>query len=226
MDCGWTVTLTAQGGRVEEAAGFDDLEAFVSRVAESMVMRRPMTQVGWWSACCDGDVGEFSERQCAERAARGGEPDVLTSLRSPARMHWWMALCSESMGSRATPCGAGGRGEDLAGCDHGFLVGEADGLTCFDGGVRGLQSGNADDGRDYEVDFREGSDADRALASWRLRFLCGRARAGGAPDRRRLPRWRARRRGDASGGIAGTRIRRLRAGGEARRWRIAQGSFR
>ena len=47
----------------------------LSMVAESMVMRRPMTQVGCLSACSGVMCGEVCERRVAEGAAGGGEPE-------------------------------------------------------------------------------------------------------------------------------------------------------
>ena len=61
-------------------------------------------------------------------------------------MHWWTALCSESMGSRATLLLAGGGEDQFACCDQAFLVGQADGLACADGRVGGFQAGDSDDG--------------------------------------------------------------------------------
>ncbi len=46
-------------------------------VAESMVMRWPMTQVGCLRACCGRDAVEVVEGGVAEGATGGGEPDLL-----------------------------------------------------------------------------------------------------------------------------------------------------
>ena len=90
---------------------------------------------------------------------RNGPPEAVsqtrcTSSRRPPRMHWWMALCSLSMGSRRLALAARFGGDEVAGGDHAFLVGEADGLAGLDGLVGGFESGDADDGADHEVGVR------------------------------------------------------------------------
>src|SRR5277367_6364054 len=72
-------------------------------VAESMVMRWPIFQFGCAKAC----FGVILENLDSGNL-RNGPPDAVrtrrrTSARSPPRRHWWMALCSLSTGSSATP---------------------------------------------------------------------------------------------------------------------------
>ena len=73
-----------------------------SMVAESMVMRRPITQVGCLSACSGVMPANWSSG-----GWRNGPPEavsqmVLTSLCAPTRRHWCTALCSLSMGRMGT----------------------------------------------------------------------------------------------------------------------------
>ena len=55
---------------------------------------------------------------------------------------------------------AGGREDEVAGGDEALLVGEADGLAGENCGVRGLESGDTDDGGDDEAGLGERGDAD------------------------------------------------------------------
>ena len=73
------------------------------RVAESTVILRPMRHVG----CSRASAGRTPSRRSALHP-RNGPPDaVSTSRRTSAAgrpwRHWWMALCSLSTGSTATP---------------------------------------------------------------------------------------------------------------------------
>ena len=76
---------------------------FIS-VAESIVIRAPMSHVGWRSASAGRDLGELgarapAERPAARRSARATRP------RRPIRRasSWCSAECSESTGSSAAP---------------------------------------------------------------------------------------------------------------------------
>jgi len=60
---------------------------------------------------------------------------------------------------------AGGGGEDFAGGHHAFLIGEAYGLAGEDGGVGCLKAGDADDGGDDEIRFRQGGAGDSSLGA-------------------------------------------------------------
>ena len=135
----------------------------LSMVAESMVMRRPITQVGCFSACSG-----VMEANCSSGSWRNGPPEavsqmVLTSACAPTRMHWWTALCSLSMGRMGTLRSRAARGEDFAGGHHALLVGQADRLAGQDGGVGGFKTGHADDGGDDEVGFGQRGAGDGAL---------------------------------------------------------------
>src|SRR3984957_21221573 len=71
-------------------------------VAESIVIRFPILQFGCARACFGVALAIF-----AIGVVLNGPPDAvstrrLTSLRWPARRHWWMALCSLSTGRSAT----------------------------------------------------------------------------------------------------------------------------
>ena len=53
-------------------------------------------------------------------------------------------------------------GDELSGGDQAFFVGEADGFSGANGFVGGFESGDADDGGDYEIGVGMGGDADGA----------------------------------------------------------------
>jgi len=59
----------------------------------------------------------------------------------------------------------GSGGEDFSRSDHALLIGQADRSSSEDGGVSGLKPGNADDGGDDEIRFREGGAGDCALGA-------------------------------------------------------------
>ena len=91
-------------GQGEEAAGFDDLEALVHHgggVDGDALAHDPGGVLEGLLGC---DVLEVGQGGVAEGASGGGEPDLPDFAGVPPRMHWWTALCSESMGRRATLC--------------------------------------------------------------------------------------------------------------------------
>jgi len=99
-----------------------------SIVAESMVMRWPMTR---WDASgpARGDIGEDFERSLAE-----GPPDAVsqicfTSAAVPTLMHWWMALLFRVNGQQRDVAFAGVAGKDLARRYHALFVGQPTGFS-------------------------------------------------------------------------------------------------
>ncbi len=146
----------AVGGEREEAAGFDDLEAFVhhgggvdrdaaahlpGRVFEGLVGR---------------DAGEVFGGGVAEGASGGGEPDLLHFLRSSSAHGLVDGVVLGVDGEEGDVSLSGGGDDEVSGGYEALLVGEADGLSGEDGGVGGFETGNADDGGDYEVNFGMG----------------------------------------------------------------------
>ncbi len=80
--------LTCSGGMSKSRqASITSKPLFIS-VAESMVMRRPIFQVGWFSACSTVMLANSAARGVQERPAGGGQPDALNFVRRPPRMHW------------------------------------------------------------------------------------------------------------------------------------------
>src|ERR1019366_10437831 len=55
--------------------------------------------------------------------------------------------------------------DEVAGGDEALLVGQADGLAGADGGVGGLEPGDADDGGDHEVGLRMSCNSDGACST-------------------------------------------------------------
>ena len=55
-----------------------------------------------------------------------------------------------------------GGDDEFAGGYEALFVGQADGFPSADCGVGGFESGDSDDGGDYEVDFGEGGGVDAA----------------------------------------------------------------
>ena len=102
-DCGCTTTSMRSGPvSNSQRASMTSRPLFIS-VAESTVILRPMRQVGWARA----SAGRTSSRRSAGHSRNGPPEAVSTSRRTSADgrpwRHWWMALCSLSTGSTATP---------------------------------------------------------------------------------------------------------------------------
>ena len=208
VDCGWMVTRTCAGGQVEEAAGFDDLEALVHHgggVDGDALAHDPG---GVLEGLRRGDVVEVGERRVAEGATGGGEPDLLDFGGGAAAHALVDGVVLGVDGEEGDVVLAGGGDDELAGGYEALLVGEADGLAGADGGVGGFEAGYADDGGDDEVDFGQGGDADGAGGAVDD-FDAGDAGGleAGGEGRRPVLRWPARRPWGASGGI-GQRLRR------------------
>ena len=55
VDCGCTMTCTRSGGRLNRRQASMTSNPLFINVAESMVIRRPIFQVGWFSACSHRD---------------------------------------------------------------------------------------------------------------------------------------------------------------------------
>ena len=117
-----------------------------------MVIFGPICQVGW--------LQRVGRRHAARARARGmprnGPPDAVRISRRisdgcrPCR-HWWMALCSLSTGSTATPRRARRRHHQRAGHHQDFLVGERDRLAGLDRREHGLERGGAGRGEQHDV---------------------------------------------------------------------------
>ena len=107
-DCGWMTTsiwrpLTPNS----QCASMTSSPLFIS-VAESMVIFRPICQVGCFSASAADTACQIRRRAAAERSARRGEnqpPDVAAARGRAGTDEWRCARCRPA-GSRRRACAA------------------------------------------------------------------------------------------------------------------------
>lgn len=101
-----------------------------------------------------------------ERASGGGEPDAGHFVDGPVCAD---AAAAETLvdgivlaidGQERLALAAGFGGDEFAGHNQTFLIGQADGFASFDGLESGFEAGDADDGADDEIDIGMGGDAD------------------------------------------------------------------
>jgi hypothetical protein len=102
-DCGWMSTSTRSALTPNSQRASMTSRPLFMRVAESMVILRPMLQVGWFKA----SWGVTWSKVSRGRLRKGPPEAVSTSRRTssgrrPSR-HWCSAQCSLSMGSRWPP---------------------------------------------------------------------------------------------------------------------------
>ena len=129
----------------------------LSMVAESTVMRRPMTQVGCLSACSGVMV-----TKSASGVLRKGPPEAVSQIcLTPSDWvrrragHLVDGVVLGVDGQQYCVMLASGGEDEIAGGDEAFFVGEADGFAGEDGSVGGFEASDADDGRDDEVSLRQ-----------------------------------------------------------------------
>ena len=107
MLCGWITTSIRSGARSNSQRASITSSALFIIVAESTEILRPITQFGCAQASSGVTLAQRRRVAAAERAARGGEHDVVDALRaSSARSsgrHWKIAECSLSIGSSVAP---------------------------------------------------------------------------------------------------------------------------
>ena len=120
-------------------------------VAESIVMRAPIAQVGCRSACS----GVTSASSAAERP-RNGPPLAVTISASTApasspASSWCSAECSESTGSSCAPLRASASRTSGPPGDEALLVGERDVDARLERRQRRVEPGRADDGVEHDV---------------------------------------------------------------------------
>src|SRR5579863_10335099 len=137
---------------VEKPAGFDDLQALVEHGGRIDGDAATHVPGGVLEGLLGRDGCELIERELAERAARGGEPDGLDFVVGAGAQALVDGVVLAVNGQDRDAEAAGSGGEDFAGGDHALLVGEADGLSGEDSGVGGFETGDADDRGDDEVD--------------------------------------------------------------------------
>ena len=111
-----------------------------SMVAESMVMRRPITQVGCLSACSGVMAANCSSGSLPERSARGRQPDGLhLSVRAhPQALVHGVVLAVDGQDGHIALARCAGK--NFARRHHALLVGQAHGLARQNGRVRRLQA--------------------------------------------------------------------------------------
>ena len=111
IDCGWTTTSIRSRSTPYSRWASSSSRPLLTRVAELVVITRPMSHVGCASACCG-----VTSRICSRVQPRNGPPLAVrisrsTSSARPARRHWARAECSESTAtswpSRAAPITSG-----------------------------------------------------------------------------------------------------------------------
>ena len=150
------------GRHIEETARFDHLEAFVHqgcRIDGDALAHLPG---GMIERLLHGNVGEVAARRVEKRTAGGGQPDALDFVAAAAAHALVNGVVLAVDGQQRLALAAGFGGDEIAGGDQAFLVGQADGLAGLDRFVGGFQSGDADDGADHEVGVGMGRDLHRA----------------------------------------------------------------
>ena len=97
--CGCTTTSIRSNGMSKSRCASITSSPLLTRVAEFVVMTRPMAKLGWASACSG-----VTSASSARVRPRNGPPLAVTTRRRtswarPPRRLWAMALCSESTGT-------------------------------------------------------------------------------------------------------------------------------
>ena len=184
--CGWTTTSMRSNGMSKSRCASMTSSPLLTRVAEFVVMTRPIEKFGWASACS----GVTSASSARERPRNGPPLAVTTSRRTssarPPRRHCAMAECSLSTG---TICpGAAMRLDERPPDDERLLVGERERRAGAQGRERGLEADRAGDAVDDDVGLARRELRARPGAGQQLGVVCRDARL-------RRPRGRSRRRG-------------------------------
>ena len=166
IDCGCTTTsMRSAGTSNSQCASMTSRPLFIS-VAESIVILRPICQVGCRSASSGRAVVKRRADHVAKRPARGGENERLISSPERGRAgtgEWRCARCPPA--ARATPRCTRRLHHHLARHDQHFLVGERNGLARIDRGQHGLERRGAGRGAQHDVDVGMRGDLDRAHAA-------------------------------------------------------------
>ncbi len=124
-------------------------------VAESIVMRWPMTQVGCLSACAGVICSNAESGVDAEWSSRGGEPDLPDFAGGSAPHALVHGVVFGIDGQQGNLVFFGCSHDELASCDEALLVRQADGLAGFHRGVGGVEPGYTHDRRNDEIDLRQ-----------------------------------------------------------------------
>jgi hypothetical protein len=166
MLCGWITTLMRSGGRSNSQCASMTSSALFIIVAESTEILRPITQFGWAQASSGVTLCKRGRVAGAERAARGGEHDVVDAL-APRR-------CGPPAGTGRSPsarCRSAAARPALAhrvheqpAADHqGLLVGQQQPLAGARRRQAGGEPGGTDDGGHHAVDLGVGGQVAQRL---------------------------------------------------------------
>ena len=136
-----------------------------SIVAESIVIRRPITHVGCFNACSG-----VMPAKSAKGVFRNGPPEavsqmVFTSVCAPTRMHWCTALCSLSIGRIGTLRSRAAAVRISPAATMHSLLARPDRLSRKNRRVRRLKSRDPHNGRNHEIGFRMRRASHRPLRS-------------------------------------------------------------
>jgi len=108
----------------------------------------------------DRDGGKFGLGSAQERASGGRKPDAFDLVHATAAKALVDRIVLAVDGQQGLGLTAGFGGDELAGDDQAFLIGQSHRFAGFDRFVGGFESGDADDGADHEIDIGLGCDAD------------------------------------------------------------------
>ena len=151
IDCGCTTTsMRSNGTSNSQCASMTSRPLFMS-VAESIVMRAPIAQVGCRSACSGRHLGQLGRRAPAERAAAGRHDQRLDRVGLLARQQ---LLQRRVLGIDRQQLRAAARERlphERAARDEALLVGERDVDAGLERGQRGVETRRADDGVEHDV---------------------------------------------------------------------------
>ena len=181
IDCGCTTTSIRSGADVEQPARLDHLEPLVHQRRRVDRDLRPHPP---------GRVPERvvrRDRRAASSAgrSRNGPPDAVrisrrTSPRSRPCRHWWIALCSLSTGSTATPCRRAASITTAPAITRISLFASAIVLPAVDRGEHGVERRRARRGEQHDVRVGMRRDGDQPFGA------AGRRRARAPPAPRQL----------------------------------------
>ena len=163
-DSGWMITSICWAGRPNSQRASITSSALFISVAESMVILRPMRQVGWRSAC-----STVTSARSARDRPRNGPPVPVRTTRStddgpglPCSA-WKMALCSLSTGTSLPPVRAASSVTRAPAMTRVSLLATATVLPRLQGGPRSFQPGRADNGGHHRIDAVVGYHARHAV---------------------------------------------------------------
>src|SRR6185369_385271 len=139
------------GRHVEQAAGFNDFQTLVEhrgRVDRNAAAHHPR---GMFERLLRSDRGKLIEGQLTEWPTGGCKPDALDlGVTAYAEaLVYGVVLTVDGQDGHIALTGSGG--EDLACCNHAFLVGEAHRLAGENRGMRRFKTCNSDNRGDNEI---------------------------------------------------------------------------